>query len=35
MPSNEDIEARLIPAGRLVPFLVVTPLFFFGQSPTT
>jgi MFS transporter, FHS family, L-fucose permease len=33
MPSNEDIEAPLIPAGRLVPFLVVTVLFFLWAIP--
>src|ERR1700728_913911 len=33
MPSNEDIEAPLIPAGRLVPFLVVTVLFFMWAIP--
>ncbi len=30
---NEDIEARLIPAGRLLPFLVVTVLFFLWAIP--
>ncbi len=33
MPSNEDIEAPLIPAGRLLPFLVVTVLFFLWAIP--
>ena len=33
MPNNEDIEAQLIPAGRLVSFLVVTPLFFLWAVP--
>jgi len=33
MPSREDIEAPLIPAGRLVPFLVVTVLFFLWAIP--
>ncbi len=31
--KNEDIEAPLIPAGRLLPFLVVTPLFFLWAIP--
>jgi len=31
--SNEDIEAQLIPAGRLLPFLVVTVLFFLWAIP--
>lgn len=31
--KNEDIEAQLIPAGRLLPFLVVTVLFFLGAIP--
>jgi len=31
--NNEDIHARLIPAGRLVPFLIVTPLFFLWAIP--
>ena len=31
--GNEDIEAPLIPAGRLVPFLVVTVLFFLWAIP--
>ena len=30
---NEDIEAALIPAGRLLPFLVVTALFFLWAIP--
>jgi len=30
---NEDIEAPLIPAGRLLPFLVVTVLFFLWAIP--
>ena len=33
MPSREDIEAPLIPAGRLLPFLVVTVLFFLWAIP--
>ncbi len=33
MQRNEDIEARLIPAGRLRPFLVVTVLFFLWAIP--
>src|ERR1700722_2722074 len=33
VPSNEDIEAPLIPAGRVVPFLVVTVLFFLWAIP--
>jgi len=32
-PSSEDIEAPLIPAGRLLPFLVVTVLFFLWAIP--
>ena len=31
--NNEDIHAPLIPAGRLLPFLVVTPLFFLWAIP--
>ena len=31
--NNEDIEAPLIPAGRLLPFLVVTVLFFLWAIP--
>jgi FHS family L-fucose permease-like MFS transporter len=31
--NNEDIEAQLIPAGRLLPFLVVTVLFFLWAIP--
>jgi FHS family L-fucose permease-like MFS transporter len=31
--NNEDIEAQLIPAGGLLPFLVVTPLFFLWAIP--
>jgi MFS transporter, FHS family, L-fucose permease len=31
--NNQDIEAQLIPAGRLVPFLVVTVLFFLWAIP--
>jgi MFS transporter, FHS family, L-fucose permease len=31
--NNEDIEAQLIPAGRLVPFLMVTVLFFLWAIP--
>jgi FHS family L-fucose permease-like MFS transporter len=30
---NEEIEAPLIPAGRLLPFLVVTALFFLWAIP--
>jgi FHS family L-fucose permease-like MFS transporter len=30
---GDDIEAPLIPAGRLVPFLVVTALFFLWAIP--
>ena len=30
---HADIEAPLIPAGRLLPFLVVTPLFFLWAIP--
>jgi FHS family L-fucose permease-like MFS transporter len=31
--NKEDIEAQLIPAGRLLPFLVVTVLFFLWAIP--
>ena len=31
--NHEDIEAQLIPAGRLLPFLVVTVLFFLWAIP--
>jgi len=31
--TNEDIEAQLIPAGRMLPFLVVTVLFFLWAIP--
>jgi FHS family L-fucose permease-like MFS transporter len=31
--NNEDIEAPLIPAGRILPFLVVTVLFFLWAIP--
>ena len=31
--KDDDLEAALIPAGRLVPFLVVTPLFFLWAIP--
>ena len=31
--QNEEIEAPLIPAGRLLPFLVVTALFFLWAIP--
>jgi FHS family L-fucose permease-like MFS transporter len=31
--QNEEIEAPLIPAGRLLPFLVVTALFFLWAVP--
>ena len=31
--SDEDLEAPLIPQGRLIPFLVVTPLFFLWAIP--
>ncbi len=30
---NEDLEAQLIPAGRLLPFLAVTVLFFLWAIP--
>ncbi len=30
---NEELEAPLIPHGRLIPFLVVTPLFFLWAIP--
>jgi FHS family L-fucose permease-like MFS transporter len=30
---NRDLEAPLIPVGRLLPFLVVTPLFFLWAIP--
>ena len=30
---DEDLEAPLIPRGRLIPFLVVTPLFFLWAIP--
>ncbi|MGA2205460.1 MAG: L-fucose:H+ symporter permease [Terracidiphilus sp.] len=33
LQNNEDIEAPLIPAGRLLPFLVVTVLFFLWAIP--
>ncbi len=33
LPTNEGIEAPLIPAGRLLPFLVVTALFFLWAIP--
>ncbi len=33
LPNNEEIEAPLIPAGRLLPFLVVTVLFFLWAIP--
>jgi FHS family L-fucose permease-like MFS transporter len=32
-PQNKDLTAPLIPHGRLVPFLVVTPLFFLWAIP--
>jgi FHS family L-fucose permease-like MFS transporter len=32
-PLGADLEAPLVPAGRLVPFLVVTPLFFLWAIP--
>ncbi len=32
-PNNDDIEAQLIPAGRMLPFLVVTVLFFLWAIP--
>jgi MFS transporter, FHS family, L-fucose permease len=31
--NNEDIHARLIPAGRLLPFVMVTVLFFLWAIP--
>lgn len=31
--NNEDIHASLIPAGRMIPFLVVTVLFFLWAIP--
>ena len=31
--QNEELEAPLIPHGRLIPFLVVTPLFFLWAIP--
>lgn len=31
--NNEDIHAQLIPAGRMLPFLVVTVLFFLWAIP--
>ena len=31
--KNQDIEAPLVPAGWLLPFLVVTPLFFLWAIP--
>jgi FHS family L-fucose permease-like MFS transporter len=31
--SDDDLEAPLIPHGRLIPFLVVTPLFFLWAIP--
>jgi FHS family L-fucose permease-like MFS transporter len=31
--SHEDLEAPLIPHGRLIPFMVVTPLFFLWAIP--
>ncbi len=31
--QNEELEAPLIPRGRLIPFLVVTPLFFLWAIP--
>jgi FHS family L-fucose permease-like MFS transporter len=33
LPNKEDIHARLIPPGRLLPFLVVTVLFFLWAIP--
>jgi FHS family L-fucose permease-like MFS transporter len=30
---DEELEAPLIPHGRLIPFLVVTPLFFLWAIP--
>jgi len=33
--NKEDIHARLIPAGRVLPFLVVTVLFFLWAIPNT
>ena len=31
--QDEELEAPLIPAGRLIPFIVVTPLFFLWAIP--
>jgi len=31
--NNEDIHARLIPAGRMLPFIMVTVLFFLWAIP--
>ena len=31
--QHEDIEAPLIPAGRLLPFILVTALFFLWGVP--
>ena len=33
LKTNEDMEARLIPVGRQLPFLVVTVLFFLWAIP--
>jgi len=33
LQNNEDIHAQLIPPGRLLTFLVVTPLFFLWAIP--
>jgi FHS family L-fucose permease-like MFS transporter len=33
IPLSDDLEVPMIPAGRLVPFLVVTPLFFLWAIP--
>ena len=30
---DEELEAPLIPHGRLIPFIVVTPLFFLWAIP--
>jgi FHS family L-fucose permease-like MFS transporter len=32
-PSGEDLEAPLIPAGRMLPFILVTALFFLWGIP--
>ncbi len=32
-PDNEDVQAPLIPAGRMLPFILVTALFFLWGVP--